>query len=228
MGDLATMLSTNVYFQKMGVLGMSIFAATGDDGTGHSGKLFKPCERFNPNWPAVSPYVTAVGGTYIDVDADIEIGWSYSGGGFSDAFARPSYQDAAIKNYLANNASGQLPPPSLYNISGRGIPDISAVATNYQIVLSNVTYPVSGTSAASPTIAAIFSTINDVLLKNGKKPVGFLNPSLYALNNVGYDVLSGSNPSKKCDMGFGAVAGWDAVTGLGTPDYPTLLKHFTN
>merc|ERR1719445_2261356 len=220
------MMSTNTDFQKMGVLGMSIFVATGDDGTGHTGGAFKRCNRFDAEWPAVSPYVTAVGGTWIEPVSDTEVGWVYSGGGFSDVFKRPLYQETAIKSYLANNASGNLPPFSFYNVSGRGIPDISAAATNYQLVLSNVSYPVSGTSAATPTVAAIFARINDVLISKGKNPVGFVNPSLYALNHVGYDVISGINPSKKCYMGFGAIPGWDAVTGLGTPDYPTLLKHF--
>jgi len=75
----------------MGAAGISIFVASGDAGTGKLGTF--SCKKFNPVWPASSPYITAVGGTYL---ADgVENGWNGSGGGFSAVHARPAWQDAA-------------------------------------------------------------------------------------------------------------------------------------
>jgi tripeptidyl-peptidase-1 len=59
----------------------------------------------------------------------------------------------------------------------------------------------------------------------GKNPLGFLNPLLYQLKEgVGKDILEGNNVSGECPKGFNAVEGWDAVTGLGTPNFPILMK----
>ena len=98
----------------------------GDDGTGKQG--FWKCKKFDPTWPASSPWVTAVGATYINSSYG-ENGWDYSGGGFSCNFDRPSYQTRAIENYLNNTRN--LPDSSLYCRNGRATPDIAAVGTNY-------------------------------------------------------------------------------------------------
>ena len=60
----------------------------------------------------------------------------------------------------------------------------------------------------------------------GKKPLGFLNPALYQLKggNVGKDITQGASKDSPCKQGFAADAGWDAVTGLGSPMYSTLLQ----
>lgn len=93
----------------MGLKGHTIVVASGDDGTGKQGTLFKPCEHFDPNWPASAQYVTAVGGTYLDTS---EIGWGQSGGGFSAVFPRPLYQDDKINAYTSTTT---LPDASLFN-----------------------------------------------------------------------------------------------------------------
>ena len=77
----------NIEFMKMGVQGFTVVIASGDDGTGSSGWF--TCGKFDPTFPASSPYVTAVGGTYLQEGK--EIAWKYSGGGFSNIFSRPSY-----------------------------------------------------------------------------------------------------------------------------------------
>jgi len=60
-----------------------------------------------------------------------------------------------------------------------------------------------------------------------KKRVGFLNPFLYA--NVGKgvvkDVVSGTNAITGTVKGYKAGPGWDACTGLGTPDGTAILKN---
>ena len=67
--------------------------------------------------------------------------------------------------------------------------------------------------------------INDARLKRGKRPVGFLNPVLYSsLGRAALrDVKTGWNGGCGVERAFGATAGWDAVTGMGTPDYGRLL-----
>jgi len=80
----------------MGAAGISIFVASGDAGTGKQGMF--GCKKFAPVWPASSPWITAVGGTYL---ADgVENGWNGSGGGFSAVHARPAYQEASASAYL--------------------------------------------------------------------------------------------------------------------------------
>merc|ERR1719483_1847818 len=71
------MQAANAEFMKMGLKGISILTASGDDGTGKQG-MFR-CSHFDTNWPASSPYLTTVGGTYYSSGS--EIGWSDSGGG---------------------------------------------------------------------------------------------------------------------------------------------------
>ena len=217
--DLSHMKAASREFAKLGALGISLFAASGDDGTGKQG--FWTCKKFDPTWPASSPYVTAVGGTYLD--SSEEVGWSSSGGGFSDVFPSPSYQRAAIKKYLSSAVP--MPSATLYNSSGRATPDVSALSTNYRTLALGAYGCISGTSAATPVFAGLVSTINAELAKAGKQPVGFINPALYAGGtSVGFDVVKGNNKVSGCPSGFSAAPHFDCVTGLGTPLYGTMRQ----
>ncbi|KAH8991299.1 hypothetical protein EDB92DRAFT_1798409, partial [Lactarius akahatsu] len=72
-------------------------------------------------------------------------------------------------------------------------------------------------------VAGIISLLNDHRLSQGKPLLGFLNPWIYAGGLKGFnDIVSGSNPGCNTD-GFSAIAGWDPVTGLGTPDFEQLM-----
>jgi tripeptidyl-peptidase-1 len=88
----------------------------------------------------------------------------------------------------------------------------------------------TGTSAATPTWAGIISLLNSQRAEASKPPLGFLNQDLYNINTagIGTDVLSGDNKNGQCDAGFKAASGWDPITGLGVPDYPTLSSHLLN
>jgi len=207
-------------FQKMGVQGISIFVASGDGGTGKQG--FWKCKKFDVQWPASCPYVTAVGGTQLQ--SGTENGWGGSGGGFSALFPRQSFQDKAVATYMR---SASLPDSALYNASGRALPDVSALATNFKVYSGGAAgSTLTGTSAACPTFAGMISVINDMLVAAGKPPVGFINPTLYAAaaagNSLGYDVTTGNNKAGGCPKGFDAAKGWDPVTGLGTPVFSKL------
>jgi tripeptidyl-peptidase-1 len=165
--------------------------------------------------------VTAVGGTYqfnpevAALDPRFKTTFT-SGGGFSYYFPRPSYQDAAVSQYLTNN--NNFPAyAGFYNGTGRAYPDIAAQSVNYSTVWNGRVSPVDGTSAATPAAAAVIALVNDALLAAGKSTLGFLNPWLYQGGYTAFtDVLNGS--SAGCETnGFPAGVGWDAVTGFGTP-----------
>merc|ERR1712107_732198 len=181
------------------------------------------CSKFDTNWPASCPYVTTVGGTYLE--SGTEKGWAYSGGGFSAVFSRPSWQNKVVAAY---KNSGKLPDSRYYSPEGCAKPDIAALSTNYQTYSGGIPAGslISGTSAASPVYAGLVAVINDLLVASGKPPVGFINPVLYAAAEstdfLGFDVVSGNNKHSWCSAGFPAIEGWDAVTGFGTPKFQKL------
>jgi tripeptidyl-peptidase-1 len=85
--DPTEMRRVDTEFQKLGLLGMSVFAASGDQGTGHTGTFW--CGSFDPTFPASAPHVTAVGGTYLDQSTQREIAVSFSGGGCVNIYCLP-------------------------------------------------------------------------------------------------------------------------------------------
>jgi len=209
----------DVEFQKYGVMGRSILFASGDDGTGCTS-----CRRFSPNWPASSPYITSVGGIYLDGSKPIAD--SISSGGFSNYFARPSYQNAAVTSYISSHST---PAQSYYNTTGRAMPDIAAFSEDVIIVVGGSEETVGGTSCASPMVAGIIALLNDARINAGKSTLGFLNPFLYdTLANhpdAFTDVTQGSNGAGCCSHGFSASQGWDPVTGVGVPAFPKLRAY---
>jgi tripeptidyl-peptidase-1 len=219
--------SCNTQFQIAGSLGLSILFASGDQGVwGRSG----PGKTFHPDFPAGSPYITAVGGTNFQTKSKIgnETTWNCAGGGFSDQFPRPSWQDSQVNNYLK---TAPLPSTSLFNENGRGYPDISALAgqTNpYCVAVKGGDFMgVAGTSASCPVIGGLIGQLNDLRLKAGKPSLGWLNPFLYSADAAKcfYDVNDGStNNCLPGTEGFTAENGWDPATGLGTPNFKCLAS----
>jgi len=67
--------------------------------------------------------------------------------------------------------------------------------------------------------------INEERIAAGKGTIGFINPALYQNPGILNDITNGTNPGCGSD-GFSAVTGWDPVTGLGTPNFPKMLKYF--
>jgi tripeptidyl-peptidase-1 len=114
-------------FAQLGARGVSILFGSGDAGPGSSCVKNDGTNqtRFLPGYPASCPFVTAVGGTY---GTNPEKAVSFSGGGFSEVFPRPQYQDQAVKGYLGHLGNQW---DGLYNATGRGYPDISAQAANF-------------------------------------------------------------------------------------------------
>ncbi|KAI0675673.1 peptidase S8/S53 domain-containing protein [Trametes maxima] len=226
-------------FAQLGARGSSILFSSGDDGVGAGDCLTndgKNTKRFQPNFPASCPFVTTVGGT---IRVNPEVAVSFSGGGFSNYFAQPSFQASAVSSFLSKlgqTNAGQ------FNKTGRAYPDVAAQGQGFQVVIGGRVASVGGTSASSPvsrnnpratvthvdvftlaqTFAAVISLLNDFRLSRGKSSLGFLNPLIYSTGVAGFnDITSGSNPGCGTN-GFTAGAGWDPVTGLGTPDFGKL------
>lgn len=204
-------------FSQVGARGVSILVASGDFGSNcdASGSL-------QPMFPASCPWVTTVGGTYHEAPEQAVF---FSSGGFSNYFPQPSYQAPAVKSWLAAKNSPLL--SGRYNASGRAFPDVSAQSNNFRVILNGVDQTISGTSASTPAFASMIDLVSNALLAQGKKPLGFLNPFLYAARTAQglTDITSGT--SDGCEnidsgKGFAAIKGWDPATGLGTPKFKGL------
>lgn len=218
----------NAGFMKIGVRGVSILFASGDQGVcGRSGCGFGSSVRFHPDFPAGSPYITSVGGTDFAVRSVIgdEKVWSSGGGGFSDTFPIPAYQASAVAAYK-KRPDANLPPQSMWNNTGRGYPDISALggpSNSYCISAGSFMMGIYGTSASCPVAAAIIARLNAKRLSANGAPLGFLNPWMYKNPQMFHDVMQGVNNDGQKN-GFTAVEGWDAATGLGTPNFAEMVK----
>lgn len=219
------MYTCNTAFMKAGVRGLSVLFASGDQGVcGRSGCGVFIHARFHPDFPASSPYITAVGGTDFEgAGIGPETAWSASGGGFSDTFGIPAYQQADVAAYKAA-PDADLPPQKLWNNTGRGYPDVAALGgtkTPYCVATGGSFTGVAGTSASSPVVAGVFARLNGLRVSAGKPPLGFLNPFIYKNPGGFQDVTSGVNGGGR-KYGFKAIKGWDPATGLGTPDFEAL------
>ncbi len=197
--------------QDAAALGVTICAASGD-----SGSTDGVADGANHvDFPASSPHILACGGTSLQsANSAIksETVWNdgtqggATGGGFSNQFPLPPWQ-----------ASAKIKPPSG---GGRGVPDVSGDAdpqTGYSVLVDGQSLVIGGTSAVSPLWSGLIALLNQKL----GKPVGFLQPAIYALAsaaNAFHDITSGSNGA------FTAGPGWDAATGLGSPSGQNLLQ----
>jgi len=144
------MTSFNNEAMKLGLTGVTIIAAAGDDGVAnyYSRQSASYCGYY-PSFPASSPYVTAVGATQGPEINSIEIACSTStgasittGGGFSNLFNALSFQSSAIANYFASLTSSQQ-PISGFNSARRGYPDVSMAGSDYLIIIGGAQYSVS-------------------------------------------------------------------------------------
>ncbi|KIJ66022.1 hypothetical protein HYDPIDRAFT_174767 [Hydnomerulius pinastri MD-312] len=225
-------------YAKLGLMGVTVLYSSGDYGVAGNGGLCLEANGtqsvngtiFNPSFPGTCPYITSVGATQVNPNSTVYEPEGaceqviYSGGGFSNYFAMPDYQKEAVAYYFENYYPQY--PPDIWNASGtsRGLPDIAANGANYVVAIDGGFELVYGTSCASPVSGAIFTMINDARLAVGKKPIGFINPTIYSSDFAGAfnDITMGGNQG--CGTaGFTAVPGWDPVTGLGTPNFPKLV-----
>jgi len=223
-------------FGKLALVGITILASSGDSGVvGADSSGVCASGTFDPQFPASSIYVTAVGGTeggnvpVKSTDSTGETAWYYSGGGFSNYFDMPHWQSIAVENYLETVA--EVPDSDRFDAQNAAYPDISAQSVTYIVVIDGEYYSVSGTSASCPLVAGMVSMINYARSQEGKAPLGQLNRILYELyyehsydDYYFNDIVEGYNEgcSDDNDIGFYTAAGWDPVTGVGSPKFDSL------
>jgi tripeptidyl-peptidase-1 len=223
----AYMQKLSSVFASLGLKGISIIFASGDSGAGCNLCVFD-----EPSFPATSPYVTSVGATRfiggVLNGPEMAVNEFGSGGGLSWTFPQPSYQAAAVNEFLTTQKDN-LPWWFQFNAKGRATPDVAALGIGFQVVQGSGVELVGGTSASAPTFAAIVTQLNSVRAQSGKPPLGFLNPWIYQTfakdKTAFFDVVVGSNADSCCVMGFDAAPGYDPVTGVGTPSFRTLVKY---
>jgi hypothetical protein len=220
-------------FQEAAVTGVSIFVASGDSGSNYNGV------KHSVQWPASNPWVTACGGTTVGFlmnsnqpidwvwnDSSLVIGDHATGGGISDKYSLPDYQQGIVTQKSLNDQQIR-----------RGVPDIAGNASansGYELWVdgtnkiqnTNNFLVANGTSIVSPLYAGLAAVINAAL----GQPVGFLNPTLYAFHNsicrdVNDQVFAGSpiDNGVGASPGYPSGPGWDACTGLGVVDGTALL-----
>ncbi|KAK9780096.1 putative Protease s8 tripeptidyl peptidase [Seiridium cardinale] len=228
-------------YMKLALQGVSMIFSSGDNGVaGNQAVCIDPATGayndgssglFNPSFPGTCPYVTSVGATQILNGSSVRSAESaceeviFSGGGFSNVFAMPSYQQKAVATYFADSAPSYSADQFNNSKAVRAYPDVSANGARYVTAVDGNFTLSFGTSAAAPVFASVINMINEKRLDAGKAPVGFVNTVLYENPQVLNDITTGNNPG--CGtQGFSAVAGWDPVTGLGTPNYPAMEKLF--
>jgi subtilase family serine protease len=198
--------------------GVSSFVAAGDSGSTTCGTSVSGTSL---SYPAVSPFVTAVGGTRLTLGTgntrvsetvwnDSVYGQSAAGGGaLSRREPRPAYQDGANPQ------------------NHRAVPDVSALADivpGWPDVTDATLQAVGGTSGATPLIAAVTALVDASQRMAGRPRVGLANGWFYqAASTPGafFDVTTGNNDL----AGVGccqATAGYDLASGLGVPNWAVL------
>jgi kumamolisin len=212
--------NVNLAVQAATAKGITICCASGDDGSTDGATNLAGA---HVDFPASSPYVLGVGGTNLVASSSTpptiqsEVVWNETmqnegatGGGISAVFSKPAYQNSVSVPPSAN------PPHSI----GRGVPDVAAVADPVTgVVVMHIDgkhlEQIGGTSASTPLWASLIARLNQGL--NAR--CGFLNPVLYEKFSSGvlHDIKVGNNGA------YQAGPGWDACTGLGSPDGDQLF-----
>jgi kumamolisin len=211
-------------------LGVTVCAASGDDGSGDNANDAGVHVAF----PAASPFVLGVGGTMLS--AGQEVAWregpgtrfapdgsptngGASGGGISTVFPRPPWQDVRVE------------PPAGRHFDGRIVPDVSAIASvrGYNMIFNGQPVRSGGTSAAAPVWASLITRATAAAGGSQR----FLTPVLYGPfpgteplgRAVCQDITVGTNVSEpQPGVGYSAQPGYDAVTGWGTPNGIALVQ----
>ena len=196
----------NSVLQSAATMGVTVCVASGDSGSTDGSSSTNVVD-----FPASSPYVLACGGTRLTASGQTitqEVVWNdgtqggASGGGVSTAFAVPAWQ----QGLFSTSIEGVQTP-----LTGRGVPDVAGDAspvTGYDVLIDGSQTVVGGTSAVAPLWAALIARINAAK----GSPVGFINPKLYTAPSAFNDITQGNNG------GYEASPGWDACTGLGSPN----------
>jgi kumamolisin len=198
-------------FQTAAAMGITVCVASGDNGSSDGVNDGND----HVDFPASSPYALACGGTRLHASKTTitsEVVWNdganggASGGGISSFFPTPGWQMGKKAVQRGGTAIA---------LTKRGVPDVAGDAdpeTGYNVRIDGTDTVIGGTSAVAPLWAGLIARVNQT---NGT-PAGYLNPMLYSKPQALRDIISGDNGD------FLAAKGWDACTGLGTPNGPAL------
>jgi len=203
-------------FQAAATLGITICCASGDSGS--SDGVNDGADHVD--FPASSPFALGCGGTSLTASNTAiksEVVWNNGaeggagGGGVSSFFPVQTWQ-SGVK---VTDAAGKATP-----LSKRGVPDVSGDAdpnTGYDVRIDGTDAVIGGTSAVAPLWSGLLALINQL----AGKPVGYIHPQLYRNPQALRDITQGNNGD------FSASKGWDACTGLGSPNGQKLAGVFT-
>jgi kumamolisin len=208
-----SMTAMDEAFQAAAAVGITVCVAAGDNGS--SDGVNDGADHVD--FPASSPFALACGGTSLVASSSgisSETVWNdgasggATGGGISSFFALPSWQQglSALKTGGKSVA-----------LTMRGVPDVSGDAdpdTGYEVRVDGSDTVIGGTSAVAPLWAALLARINST----AGKPAGYINPQLYRSPKDLRDITQGNNGD------FAAQPGWDACTGLGSPNGGLLAE----
>ncbi|MFG3051101.1 protease pro-enzyme activation domain-containing protein [Kitasatospora sp. NPDC048239] len=202
----SSMTAVDNSFKQAAAQGISIFSASGDDGSRDCTRSTSGSGVKAVDFPASSPHQTGVGGTNLKVSGSAyssESAWSTAGGGVSTVFAKPAWQ-------TGTGITGTM----------RTVPDVSSnadPASGFAIYTAGGWQVYGGTSAAAPLWSGYAAQFNQKAKAAGQPVLGEASPKLYAVaNGSGYaaafhDVTTGKNQD------FSTKAGYDQVTGWGSP-----------
>jgi kumamolisin len=193
-------------FQAAAAMGISVCVAAGDGGSSDGA-----ASGDHVDFPASSPFALACGGTRLTAQSGTiaaEVVWNdgaaggATGGGISVQFAVPAWQADLKAVSTAGNDSA---------LSMRGVPDVAGNAdpqSGYDVRIDGTDTVIGGTSAVAPLWAALIARINQA----SGKAAGYINPQIYQAPQALRDITRGNNGD------FAAAVGWDACTGLGSPN----------
>lgn len=209
----------DLLFLSAMVKGITIVVASGDSGS----RADPNSSNYTVQYPAASPYVLSCGGTIItNNNISTEAAWNYgyasSGGGVSRRYPVPSYQ--------ARLTTKAYPAGTVSSITGRAVPDVSGHAVGYQFYFGIAPGPYgtlkdngAGTSAVAPIYAGLLGRINQAI--GGR--CGFVNNFIYSNTTAFQDIKTGNNAGP-ATVGYSATQGWDACTGLGSPNGVNIMR----
>jgi kumamolisin len=210
-------------FERAVAQGVNLMVASGDTGSASC----QDDQSVQPDWPAANPNVVAVGGTALKIKgntvtetawAGCSFGGGCSGGGISTIWPVPEYQKGLGAPYTM-----------------RSYPDVSFNADNMTsgepVWATTNGKPgwiiIGGTSMSAPQWSGLMALVASARQAQGKPTLGFLNPIIYSLTDeqragVFTDITAGSNGAYK------SAAGWDAVTGWGSPKASSLFNYLVS
>jgi kumamolisin len=215
----------NAVMSDAAALGITVCAAAGDNGSTDG----VTDGQQHVDFPASSPYALGCGGTKLLADTATgsitsEVVWNElannegaGGGGVSDQFDTPSWQASAG---VPAQANGKSAPGG---DGGRGVPDVTGnadPATGYRVYADGQAQVVGGTSAVAPLWSALIARLAQA---TGQR-FGLIQPTLYAGVTPGAAMAGFNDITQGNNGAYSAGPGWDACSGLGSPNGTDLLS----